>query len=131
MSGIVFDTAAVLGWIHNHPYPQGIYWSFVEHGGIVVIPAAVLAAAEATERNRDALAVLLDAPHTLVSVLDRAAAADLGALLRRRVHSDQADMLITAAHAITEATSRGWYVLTDRAELLTQIDPKVLFDTLP
>ncbi|MGW4774221.1 hypothetical protein ACWEO2_40035 [Nocardia sp. NPDC004278] len=131
MSGIVFDTAAVLGWIHNHPYPQGIYWSFVEHGGTVLVPAAVLAAAESTDRDRDALAVLLDAPHTMISVLDRATAADLGALLRRRGHQDNADTLISAAHAVAEATTRGWYILTDRAELMTSLDPEVLFDSLP
>ncbi|WP_433716887.1 hypothetical protein ACQP2U_43715 (plasmid) [Nocardia sp. CA-084685] len=131
VSGIVFDTAAVLGWIHNNPYPQGIFWSIVEHGGTVLVPAAVLAAAEATDRDRDALAVLLDAPHTMISILDRTTAADLGALLRRRGHQDNADALVSAAHAVTEATARGWYVLTDRAELLAGLDPEVLLDTLP
>ncbi|MFI9504131.1 hypothetical protein [Nocardia sp. NPDC052566] len=131
VSGIVFDTAAVLGWSHNHPYPQGIYWSFVEHGGTVIIPAAVLAAAESLDRDRDALAALLDAPHTVVPVLDRSAAAELGALLRVRGHQTDADTLISAAHAVAEATARGWYVLTDRAELLVALDPELLFDTLP
>uniref|UniRef100_UPI003F499866 hypothetical protein n=1 Tax=Nocardia suismassiliense TaxID=2077092 RepID=UPI003F499866 len=131
VSGIVFDTAAVLGWIRNEPYPQGIYWSFVEHGGVVVIPTAVLAAAESTDQDRDALAVLLGAPNTVVPVLDRPTASRLGALLRTRGHQPDADALISAAHAVTEATARGCYVLTARAELLAALDPEVLFDSLP
>ncbi|WP_062993790.1 hypothetical protein [Nocardia anaemiae] len=76
--------------------------------------------------------MLLDAPHTMISVVNRAtAAADLGALLRRRGYQDDADALISAAHAVTEATARAWYVLTDRAELLAKGVSEVLFDSLP
>lgn len=118
LSGIVFDTAAVLSWCARHPYPQGIYWSYVTMGGTVVIPAAVLGAllAEAT---------------TVVPILDPPAAAALGALLAEREHQGDADALISAGHAAAEARRRGWYVLTDRAELLAGLDPELLLNTLP
>jgi hypothetical protein len=39
--------------------------------------------------------------------------------------------LISAAQTVTEVTARHWYVLTDRAELLTGLAPELLFDSLP
>lgn len=138
VSGIVFDTAAVVGWAKNQPYPQGIYWSYVQHGGLVAIPAAVLTAASAVvaasdvaDATRDLLDALLNSPHTVVAPLDRATAGKLGALLGTRAHRQPADALVSASQAVSIATGRGWYVLTDRVDVLTDIDPEVLFDSLP
>jgi hypothetical protein len=134
LTGVVFDTAAVLGFARREPYPQAMCWTLAEHGGSVMVPAAVLAAAHADidPRDREVLDVLLGHPSTLVPAVDRAAAARLGALLRdRRDAGRRPDELISAAHAVAEATARHWYVLTDRAELLTRLNPELLFDSLP
>jgi hypothetical protein len=134
LTGVVFDTAAVAGFARRDPYPQAICWTLAEHGGSVVIPAAVLAAAHADidTRNLEVLDVLLGHPGTLVPALDQVAAGRLGAILRpRREIGRRPDELISAAQTVTEATARHWYVLTDRAELLTGLAPELLFDSLP
>jgi len=131
LTGVVLDTAAVLGWTRQHPYPQTHVWSMSRLGGTIVVPAAVLAAAHAViaEQNRDIIEALLALPNTMVPTLDRATAAKLGTLLRKS--DDHADALVSAAHAVAEATARDCYVLTDRAETLTSLHPNVLVDTLP
>ncbi|CAM2974731.1 type II toxin-antitoxin system VapC family toxin [Skermania piniformis] len=132
VTGVVFDTAAVVGFTRMDPYPQAVCWTVFEHGGTIVIPSAVLAAASArvAERDRDVLAALLALPHTVVPTLDANTAPKIGAILRGRTHHHP-DALIAAAHAVTHAMSRRWYVVTDRVPLLTRLDPRLLFDSLP
>jgi len=134
LTSAVLDTAAVVSWTRRQPYIGAVYWALMDHGATVVVPAAVLAAAAADTKPAaaDVLGVLLNHPNTLVPALDHAAAATLGAVLAARRDRDQApDALISAAHAVAEATARGVTVYTDRPEALAAIDPDVLFDTLP
>ena len=134
LTGVVLDTAAVLGWVRRAPYIQTMTWTTAVAGGSVLIPATVLAAAAADIKpaDHDLLAVLLGHPNTLVPALDQAVAGQLGALLAaRRVRDSDPDALISAAHAVAESTGRDWPVLTDRPAILAGIDPEVRFDTLP
>ncbi len=131
-AGVVFDTAAVVGFTRMDPYPQAMCWTMFEHGGTIVVPSAVLAAATGAiqDRDRDVLSVLLNLPHTVVPTLDAAAAPQLGELLRGRP-AKHSEALVSAAQAVTLAVNRRWYVITDRVSVLTDLDPRLLFDTLP
>jgi hypothetical protein len=134
LTGVVFDTGAVVGWTRRQPYPQTHVWTMARLGGTVVVPAAVLTAAHALVPGpeHDVLEALLDLPQTLVPAVDRVGCLKVGTVLRERNnHEDNPDELVSAAHAVAEARSRNWYVLTDRAKLLTALIPEVLFDTLP
>ncbi|RDI63583.1 hypothetical protein [Nocardia pseudobrasiliensis] len=130
LSGVVLDLAAVRGWCRRDPYPHAIAWATVESGNTLIVPATVLTAARAQvpSDQLDILAALIDMPHTLVPTLDRRSAADVGA---RLVGVDDADPLLSAAHAVHEGISRRWHVLTARPMVLLGINSDVLTDTLP
>lgn len=130
LSGIVLDLGAVLGWCRSDPYPHAITWATAGSGNTIVVPAAVLTAARAltATKHLDVLGVLLGMPHTVVPPLDRRSAAEVGGLL---AGCPDADVLISAAHAVREATTRDWHVLTDRAAVLCRLDPGVHADVIP
>ncbi|MFI9504036.1 hypothetical protein [Nocardia sp. NPDC052566] len=130
LGGVVFDTAAVVGWVNQVPYVQAVTWATVNAGNTIVVPSAVLAASRAVIRadRLDVLAVLLALPHTIVTALDRPTAERLGATL-----ASQADIeaLLPPGHAVIEAIARDWPCLTGRADRLRQLDPRVIIDPLP
>jgi hypothetical protein len=130
MTGVVLDLGAVLGWCRRDPYPHAIAWATAGSGNTIVVPSAVLTAARALvpPSQLDILGALLGMPHTVVSVLDRTVAADLGALLAGQ---GDADTLLSAAHSVHEAVARDWHVLTDRAKLLVRLRPDVQTDIIP
>ncbi|MFD0363316.1 hypothetical protein ACFQZZ_17870 [Nocardia sp. GCM10030253] len=130
LTGVVLDLGAVLGWCRRDPYPHAIAWATAGSGNTIVVPAAVLSAARALvpADQLDILAALLGMPHTVVPVLDLGIAADVGVLLTG--HPD-ADTLVSAAHAVHEAVSRNWSVLTDRAMVLQRLHAEVQADTIP
>ncbi|WP_063046284.1 hypothetical protein [Nocardia pseudovaccinii] len=130
LSGVVLDLAAVRGWCRRDPYPHAITWATVESGNTIIVPAAVLTAAYALipSDQIDILAALVGMPHTLVPACDEASAGDIGTLLAGK---SNADALLSAAHAVRECLSRRWHVLTDRSEVLLDIDSSTLTDTIP
>jgi hypothetical protein len=130
LGGVVFDTAAVVGWTRRLPYVHAVAWATAEAGHTIVVPAAVAAAGQALIRpdRLDILAVLLELPHTVVTGLDTGAASRVAALLAGR---SDADGLVAAGHAASEAVSRNWPCLTARPDMLRRIDHQVLVDPLP
>ncbi|MFQ6392890.1 hypothetical protein ACLMAJ_05525 [Nocardia sp. KC 131] len=130
LTGVVLDLGAVLGWCRRDPYPHAIAWATAGSGNTIVVPATVLAAARALvpADQLDILAALLGMPHTIVPALDLRIAAEVGGLLAE--HPD-ADTLVPAAHAVHEAISRNWSVLTDRATVLRGLHAEVQADPIP
>lgn len=130
LGGVVFDTAAVVGWTRRLPYVHAVAWATAEAGNTIVVPAAVAAAGQALVRpdRLDILAVLLRLPHTVVPGLDVGAASRVATLLAGRA---DADALVVAGHAAGEAVARNWPCLTARPDMLRRIDHTVLVDPLP
>ncbi|MFG1793575.1 hypothetical protein [Nocardia altamirensis] len=130
LGGVVFDTAAVVGFVNQANYAQAVVWATVNAGNTIVVPATVLGAARAhIPANRlDILAALLDLPHTIVSSFDRCTAEELGATF---AGSTDADVLLPAGHATREAVARDWPCLTARPKKLRQLDSRIIIDPLP
>ncbi|WP_107656680.1 hypothetical protein [Nocardia suismassiliense] len=130
LGGVVFDTAAVIGFANQANYAQAVVWATVNAGNTIVVPATVLGVARAhiPADKLDILAALLELPHTIVPVFDRAAAEHLGAAL---AGSSNAEALLPAGHATHEAIARDWPCLTARPKKLRQLDSRVIIDPLP
>ncbi|MBO0853936.1 MAG: hypothetical protein J2P18_09220 [Nocardia sp.] len=130
LGGVVFDTAAVVGWARRLPYVHAVAWATATAGHTIVVPAAVAAAGQALvpASRLDILGVLLDLPHTVIPALDIATVSKVGRLLTGR---SDADALVAAGHAASEAVARNWPCLTARPDMLRRIDRKVLVDPLP
>ncbi|GAA5050260.1 hypothetical protein [Nocardia callitridis] len=130
LGGVVFDVAAVVGWANRANYAQAVVWATADAGNTIVVPATVLAVARAHIRTDrlDVLAVLLDLPHTVIPVLHRTSAEQLGGAL---TGDRDAESLLPASHAAHEAVGRDWPCLTGRPEQLRRLDSRVIIDPLP
>lgn len=130
LGGVVFDTAAVIGWANQVTYAHAVAWATVSAGNTIVVPSTVLAAARARVRpdRMDILEVLLALPHTVIPILDRSAAVHLGATVAA---DPDAEAALAAGHAVAEAVARDWPCLTDRSDRLRTLDPRVIADPLP
>lgn len=110
-------------------YTQTLTWFAVDHGVVLAIPAAALAAAwPTTPAAREVLNVLLSLPVTVIDPLDDAAATGMGELLaaNTEVAPD-----VVAAHVAYSARRRGWPVVTTRPERIHALDPTLEIECLP
>lgn len=110
-------------------YTQTLTWFAVDHGVVLAIPAAALAAAwPTTPAEREVLNVLLSLPVTIIDPLDDEAASGMGELLtaNTEVAPD-----VVAAHVAYSAHRRGWPVVTTRPERLRALVPSLEIECLP
>ena len=110
-------------------YTQTLTWFAVDHGVVLAVPAAALAAAWPTgAAAREVLSVLLALPVTVIDPLDDAAASGMGELLAANatVAPD-----VVAAHVAYSARRRGWPVVTTRPDRLRALDPTLEIECLP
>jgi hypothetical protein len=110
-------------------YTQTLTWFAVDHGVVLAVPAAALAAAWPTvAAQREVLNVLLSLPVTVIDPLDDAAATGMGELLAANtgVAPD-----VVAAHVAYSARRRGWPVVTTRPERLRALVPDLEIEYLP
>lgn len=110
-------------------YTQTLTWFAVDHGVVLAIPAAALAAAwPKTTAEREVLSVLLALPVTVIDPLDDDAASGMGELLagNTEVAPD-----VVAAHVAYSARRRGWPVVTTRPGRLRALVPSLEIECLP
>jgi len=110
-------------------YTQTLTWFAVDHGVVLAVPAAALAAAWPRKRaEREVLNVLLSLPVTIIDPLDDDAASGMGALLATKtaVAPD-----VVAAHVAYSAHRRGWPVVTTRPARLRALVPDLEIEDLP
>lgn len=110
-------------------YTQTLTWFAVDHGVVLAVPAAALAAAWPTDAAaREVLNVLLALPVTVIDPLDDAAASGMGELLAANA-SVPPD--VVAAHVAYSARRRGWPVVTTRPDRLRALVPTLEIECLP
>lgn len=129
IGGRVLDASAVVGFATGRPvYIRALVWAAVEENVVLAIPSMALTRAWAAlvPVDHPALDVLLDLPVTVVDVLDRHAAREVGSLLGRSParHTHLAQVIWCARR-------RGWPVVTAHARAVRGLDELVQVEELP
>jgi len=130
IGGRVFDTSALEHFATGRSiYARALVWAAVEQGDVLVVPTTALTAAWATiaPEAYPVLEVLLDLPNTVIEVLDRSTAHQLGALLGTAGRPAE----LIASHVVWCGRQRGWPILTAAPGPLRQLDPEVEIEELP
>ncbi|GAA3298592.1 MULTISPECIES: hypothetical protein [Dactylosporangium] len=130
VGGRILDSSAILGFVAGKPYSSAIVWHAVDQGVVLAVPAAALAEAwaQTSPKDYDVLKVLLSLPVVVVDELTAADAVDSGALFS----GEGGPATVAAAHVVRRAQARpGWAIVTDRAQLLRELDPQAEIDELP
>ena len=130
IGGRVFGTSALEHFATGRSiYARALVWAAVEQGDVLVVPTTALTAAWANipPEAYPVLEVLLGLPNTVIEVLDRSTAHQVGALLAT---ADRPAELI-AGHVVWCGRQRGWPILTAAPGPLRQLDPEVEIEELP
>ncbi len=133
IGGVVLDVAALRAFATRETlYAESVVWACVDSGDVIVVPTIALAEARAglPAGQLEILTVLVELPNTVVPVFD-VAAADRCTDLLARVPAGRELGAVSAAQVVDAGVSRAWPVVTDRGELLTLLDHRVLVDPLP
>jgi hypothetical protein len=130
IGGKVLDASALLHFATaKSVYVQAVAWAAVEDSIVLVVPAAALtvAWADIPSTGHEVLGVLLNLPVTVIDILDRTRARDVGLFLAG-ISSEKQLML---AHVLECARNRGWPVLTADPHSLRSLDSSVEVEELP
>ncbi|MGH3824406.1 MAG: hypothetical protein ACRDRA_16480 [Pseudonocardiaceae bacterium] len=129
IGGVVLDSTALLAFVSGRPYVAAVVWHAVDHGVVLVVPAASLADAQARLLTADleVIEALVDLPVTIVVDLNRSAARQVAAVLAKAGKPD----CLAAGHAAWAARNRGMPVMTSDPTLLSALAADIEIDELP
>lgn len=118
--GLVLDTGALLALERGAPRVRALLRRALEGGGVLCVPAGVVAQAWRGGPRQARVARLLGDPIVEVLPLDDVTARSVGLLCGRSGHADIVDV-----HVALLARKRGAVVVTSDPDDLQRVDPAV------